>query len=273
MEAAGLPITDLGIQRGYGLFDFLRVRHGVPLFLERHLDRFFASAEAMHMVPSESRERIAGIVRELIDANSHLSSSGIRLFLTGGPSPDGYLLGDDPTLFLVQQPLPTIPDEPKMPGLRLFSYPYSRQLPHVKTLDYVMAVWLQPWLRERGGDDLLYHRDGVISESPKSNFFLVTAQGTLATPSSDMLAGVTRHHILLAAERAGIEVEQRDVTLSEIADAREAIITSSTRRLSVIREIDGFELPEHHEHPVSRRIWDAFVEIEDEYIRARRAND
>ncbi|MEY2835821.1 MAG: hypothetical protein RLZZ557_1483, partial [Bacteroidota bacterium] len=46
-DEASLPIGDLGIQRGYGIFDFLRVDGTDPLFLNDHLDRFFASAAYM----------------------------------------------------------------------------------------------------------------------------------------------------------------------------------------------------------------------------------
>ena len=46
---ASLNIMDLSIQRGYAAFDYLRTVNGKPLFIEDHLDRFYASAQAMRL--------------------------------------------------------------------------------------------------------------------------------------------------------------------------------------------------------------------------------
>jgi branched-chain amino acid aminotransferase len=49
LAEATIPVNDLGLQRGYGIFDFLRITDGVPLFLEDHLDRFYQSADKMRL--------------------------------------------------------------------------------------------------------------------------------------------------------------------------------------------------------------------------------
>ena len=51
IEKAGVPVTDLLVQRGYGIFDFLRVAGDKPLFIDDHLDRFFHS-EFLARIPS-----------------------------------------------------------------------------------------------------------------------------------------------------------------------------------------------------------------------------
>ena len=48
-DKASLKVTDLSVQRGYAVFDFFRTINGRPLFINDHLDRFFASAAAMHL--------------------------------------------------------------------------------------------------------------------------------------------------------------------------------------------------------------------------------
>ena len=39
IENAGVPLGDLLVQRGYGIFDFLRVHNNKPLFLEDQIGR------------------------------------------------------------------------------------------------------------------------------------------------------------------------------------------------------------------------------------------
>ncbi len=267
LNKASIPITDLALQRGYGLFDFLRVLEGVPLFLDKHLDRFFYSANELHMTPVESREEIRALIYELIKRNQ-ASAAGIRLFLTGGDSPNGYLLGV-PRLIILQQPLPELPKELITPGWTLVTYSYQRQLSHVKSIDYLMAVWLQPWLKEQGANEILYVDNGFIRENPRSNFFIVSADGKIVTPKDGVLHGVTRSNVLTIADRLGIEVEERDISLDELEFVSEAFISSSTKRVIPVRQIDSIQIGNGDpDYSVSRSIFEEFAVLEQEYIKS-----
>lgn len=255
-----MPLDDLGLQRGYGIFDFLRVSAGVPLFIDDHLDRFFRSAAIMRLPVQESGEEIRSVIRRLL-AENNMPSSGIRILLTGGPSPDGYRISR-PRLAVVQMPMAPAPEEISLTGLRLLTYPFRRQLADVKTTDYLMAIWLQPWLKENGGDDILYHDNGRVSECPRCNFFIVTKEGTLVTPALHMLHGITRKHVIALAQGMGIRVEERDLTVEEVYAADEAFITASTKRIIPVRQVDAVALPKPVNASLTRRLWDAFMHHE-----------
>jgi D-alanine transaminase/branched-chain amino acid aminotransferase len=111
-------------------------------------------------------------------------------------------------------------------------------MPHVKTTDYLMAIWLQPWVKEQGADDVLYHHNGIVSEFPRSNFFLVADEKTLVTPAHHILHGVTRKQILQVAKAKGMNVIEKDISMEEIRSAKEAFISSSTKRVIPIRQLD-----------------------------------
>ena len=51
-----IPVNDLGLQRGYGVFDFLRVKGNHPSFIDQHIDRLFRSLEMMRLVLPYSKE-------------------------------------------------------------------------------------------------------------------------------------------------------------------------------------------------------------------------
>lgn len=260
---AGMPMDDLGLERGYAIFDFLRVSGDTPLFIDDHLDRFFRSAERMRLPVPLTREAVRAVVARLLSEN-RLPSSGIRILLTGGPSPDGYAI-TRPRLAVIHQEMAPAPDDLMLPGLRLRTYPFQRQLSEVKTTDYLMAIWLRPWLQEMGGDDILYHdAGGLVTECPRCNFFIVTDAGTLVTPARNMLKGVTRKQVVELAVRLGIPVEERDLALAELPVAAEAFITASTKRIIPVCRIDDTLLPTPGGMSVTRRLWDAFVRLEQE---------
>src|SRR5688500_2096884 len=91
-EKGCIHFRDLSFQRGYGIFDFFRLLGDQPLFLEDHLDRFYASAEGMYLPLSLDRTELKSLIQELIKRNS-LPDTGIRLSLTGGDSDDSYSIG------------------------------------------------------------------------------------------------------------------------------------------------------------------------------------
>jgi D-alanine transaminase/branched-chain amino acid aminotransferase len=238
---ATLLVTDLSIQRGYGIFDYFMTLGGRPIFLDPHLDRFFRSAAQLRLPVDRTREQLTAIIAELQQRNA-IPDSGIRMTLTGGYSTDGYTLSQ-PNLIITQKPLDTSVTASCEPSIRLVTYPHRRQMPDTKTIDYLMAIWLQPYIRQHGANDVLYHLDGVVSECPRSNFFIVTADDTIVTPAKNILRGITRMKILEVAA-ARFRVEERDVTLEDIRRAKEAFIASTTNHVRPVSHVDG--------HPVGQ---------------------
>ena len=236
-----LHFSDLAFQRGYGVFDFFRLAGNKPLFLQDHLERFYFSAQQMHLpVPFEESE-LKAIIWQLIQKNK-LPNTGIRISLTGGYSTDGFLTGK-PNLIVSQHAFAPPTAEQQKVGIKLLSHSYQRQLPQIKSIDYLMAVWLQPFKNQEGADDILYHSNGFVTECPRSNFFLVTDTGTIVTPDENVLKGITRKKVIEVAKET-FTVEERPLHIEELKTAREAFITSTTKQILPVRNIDGITLPE-----------------------------
>lgn len=241
-EHAVLPVNDLAFLRGYGVFDFFKVAGKVPLFLKEHLDRFYFSSEQMHLNVPLSRQEIINIVKELISKNQ-IEQGGIRLSLTGGCSSDGITPGT-PNIVITAHDYELPTEEKFEKGIRLFSYEHQRQLPWIKSIDYLMSVWLQPLLKKHNADDLLYHQEGIVTECPRSNFFIVTIDNRLVTPSSHILKGITRNRILKIAGQL-MTVEEKDISLGDIYEAEEAFICSTTKLILPVVQLNkhSFKAP------------------------------
>lgn len=259
LQQAVIPVSDLGLQRGYGVFDFLRVKGNHPLFLDAHINRLYRSLDLMRLSLSYSKDGLKQIITELIHSNG-LADSGIRITVTGGASPDGYT-PVEPHIIIVQQPIAVPPDTLHTDAYKLVTHAYRRQIPEVKTTDYLMAIWLQPWIREQGAHDVLYHWEGNITECPRANFFIVTANNTLVTPAEGMLKGVTRANILSVAGTL-LTVEERNITLEDIRTAREAFISSSTKRIIPVTGVDDVAFGMYTKDSVASLLFDALRKLE-----------
>jgi len=260
IENAGVPVGDLLVQRGYGIFDYLRVANNKPLFIEAHLDRLFNSAKIMRLTITQSKEDIKKIVGELIEKNN-IPFSGIRLIIAGGDALDGYTI-TAPHLIIIQQPLEAPPTQMASKGIHLVSHFYQRQLAEVKTTDYLMAVYLQPWMKSVGGDDILYYNNDSVSECPRSNIFMISQDKTIVTPAKNMLKGITRKNIITVAEAHHLKIEQRDISLSEMKKAKEVFITSSTKRITPVAALDEQNFSLEDSNSLSAQIFAHLLALE-----------
>lgn len=258
-EEAKLHVSDLSMTRGYALFDFFRTMNGVPLFMDYHLDRFYASAAAMHLPVEKNREELVAIVYELLKRSS-LTEAGLRLMLTGGNSTDGYHPAE-PNLLITCNPVKTATAADFEKGFSIITHEYQRELPHVKSINYLMAVWLQPLLEEKEADDLLYYNIESITEFPRSNVFVVTKDNKLATPASNMLRGITRKNVLsIAAET--MPVEERNITVEELAEAKEIFLTATTKKIIPIVKLNGKIVADGKPGPITRELYEKFLQLE-----------
>lgn len=253
---AAIHISDMSVQRGYGIFDFFKIVHNRPVFLQEHLDRFFASAQAMRLDCPLSGEALTTAIEELIQKNS-LPQSGMRLTLTGGYAADGYSI-HQPNLLLTQQPLQLAQE--LQPGIRLITYEHQRQLPQVKTIDYLMAVWLQPHIVQQKAADVLYHQQETITECPRANFFIVSKQDELITPALNILPGITRKKLLELATRKMV-VKEAPITIADLYEAREAFITSTSKHLLPVIQIDDITIGYGKPGPVTSSLFRELTEI------------
>jgi branched-chain amino acid aminotransferase len=231
-QNAHLHVTDLAILRGYGIFDFFRAIEGKPIFMEAHLDRFEASVKKMNLELSYSRNHIRENILEIIRLNPH-KLLGIKLVCTGGYSEDGYT-PTTPNLFMLGKPFIMASSEKR---LKLMTLKYMRELPEVKTINYAVPINHLPQMRTAKADDFLYHSNGYITESSRSNVFIVKGE-KIITPKQNILRGITRMNILNAA-REHFEVEERGVRLQEVFEADEVFISGSTKRVTSVEYVDN----------------------------------
>lgn len=233
-ESANLLITDLSIQRGYGIFDFFKTINNRPIFLEDHLDRFFFSVSEMNLKSDLKRDQLKKMVLQLIDKND-MGNSGVRITLTGGYSEDGYSIAK-PNLIITQAPFEyksSVFDK----GILLITNEHQRQLPHVKTIDYLYAIYLQRSIKERNANDVLYHNQSEITECPRANFFIITHNNEVITPAKNILRGVTRKKILNFGQL--VNIREGLITLKDLENAKEAFVTSTTKNVLPVLKINN----------------------------------
>lgn len=248
-EDAKISVSDLSIQRGFGIFDFLKTINNQAIFLDDHFDRFYNSAKEMNLTVGVSRTELRDSIEQLMKKNN-LPNSGLKFILTGGFSEDGYSMSK-PNLILTQVPF-EIDKASFNKGTTLVTYQHQRQLPTIKTIDYLQAIRLQSYVKENSADDILYHQHGSIRECPRANFFIVKGN-KIITPKTDILRGITRSKIL-GLSIANCSIVEEDFNLTDLTTADEAFISSSTKNALPVLAIDGKKIGDGKPGEFTRKI-------------------
>jgi branched-chain amino acid aminotransferase len=252
-EDAKLHVSDIGLQRGYGIFDyFVEIEGRIP-FLDDYLDRFYGSAEILNLEVPLDREMMKEKIGYLLQENK-FGTSGIKLLLTGGYSEDLYS-PSTPNFMILNLPILHQPGD-FGEGVKLILLDYRRHIPQVKTLFYLPSIALFPKLKETGAVEVLYYHNGLITETTRANIFLIKNK-KLITPSPGVLRGITRKHVLQVSNEL-IPVEKREVKLEELWESEEVFITGTSKHVAPVVEIEGRVIASGKPGTMTERISEAY---------------
>jgi len=260
-----LSIDDVGILRGYAVFDFFKAIGNVPLFLEDHLDRLENSAHKINLELSISRDEIRKVIKKLISENQ-FSASNFKIIVTGGESEDGFSPGN-PQIIILNNPH-------KDPGIELFDkgislmlHEYHRDFPEVKSTYYAQALSLQKGWLAKGHTDVLYHDGTFVSEVSRSNIYFFEGE-TLRTNKEGVLEGVTRKNVLKCAESL-FDINIAPIRLEELLKAEEVFITSTNKKVMPVVKLDDQLIGNGKVGDRTKRLMKAFDTYIDQYVEDR----
>lgn len=255
VEDGKISVSDLGLTRGYGVFDFARTYSGITFKLQEHINRFRSSAQQLKLTLKISDSDLKNIVVQLINKNN-LPEATVKMILTGGKSSDGILPQEKSTLIVTALPLIPFPQGFYQNGVKVATFNYERFLPNCKSLNYIPAVLALFEAKKRGAFEVFYtNNSGEILEGTTCNFFYFKGD-TLFTCASGILPGITREVILeIAKKHFRIEfkaLHKDDSTIDE------AFLTASNKEVMPIVKIDDFVIKDGSVGKKTRKIMDLF---------------
>jgi len=260
-DKATISINDIAVLRGYSVFESLRTYNRRPFHLDQHLTRLYRSARLIEMDIPWLSEQIAEVVREIIARNTY-QHAAIRLLVTGGESEDGILPSGKPLLVVLITPLGERDMERFAAGCQLITTKLQRNSPEAKTANYIAAVRALKEAVLRGAADALFvnEREHVL-EATRSNFFIFRGD-TLITPRRGILVGITRNVVLELAQSI-FAIEERPILLEELALADEAFITSSSKEITPVVQIDDLMIGDGKPGPRTNQLEQLFIGMVD----------
>lgn len=250
LNQARISPLDRGFLFGDGIYEVIPTYKGQAVGLKEHLERLESGLNAIGIPVPYSNQEWCSIIDALIEKNRALTGAenlGIYIQISRGADtkrnhafPDGV----KPTCFsyTMDIPSPPVADRTRAKGFKVALQQDKRwQLCHIKSTSLLGNVIHYQEGKASGLDEtILFNEDKLITEASSSNVFMVK-NGEVTTPPLDnqILPGITRRLVIRSLEKEGIAITKRHFTIEELLSADEVWLTSSSKEIAPVVEIDG----------------------------------
>ena len=267
-ETLGLSFREdpVGLVRGYRIFTACRTVKGAVFQKQAHIDRLVASAKAIYMDLPHGPEVLSALLDEAVVRNAAAGHELVlEIIYTGGLSEDNGTAPSGPAQLLIWVLKLKLPPQTWYEnGIHVATFVHQRPYALVKLMSYIGAVIAHQTVVKAQGADMplfLSPDTGHVLEGSTFNMFFVR-DGALYAPPLDgrILKGITRGVVLDVAKALGIVTHELPVLASDISGFQEAFITSSTRTLVPVRQVDThvFSAPRTVTHRLMAYLGEAY---------------
>lgn len=241
IEEACIPVLDRGFIFGDGVYEVIPVYSRKPFRLTEHLNRLQHSLDGIRLQNPFSHDEWSNLLEQIIAKNAG-EDQYIYLHITRGVAKRDHAFPQvPPTIFIMSNPLLPPPEALLVSGASAITAIDNRWIRcDVKAISLLPNVLLRQMAVDVHAIETILIRDGFLTEGAASNIFVVKNKVLLAPPKSHlMLPGITYDVILELALAHQIPHEVREISESEIRAADEILLTSSTKEIMPITNLDG----------------------------------
>ena len=252
LNEAKVSVLDRGFLFGDGVYEVIPSYHGQLFHFQDHLARLENSLDGIRLSNPHSREQWLEILTPLLDASE---DQYIYLQITRGVAAKrdhAFPENTAPTVFAMCSKIAPFADRDN--GVRAVTMDDSRWgFCNIKAITLLGNILHRQEAVDQDCVEALLVKNGHVTEGAASNVFAVI-DGVLVTPpkGNDILPGITRDVILEIARINNIPCREQSIALDTLKSASEIWVTSSTREIIPVVELDGKPVANGKPGPVWR---------------------
>lgn len=255
---ARVSVFDRGFIFGDGIYEVVPAYGRKPFLLDRHITRMLENLAKVGIPGIHSEAEWTALVQELVD-RQEFEHQKIYLQVTRGMAPrlHSFPAEPEPTVFMFADEMTILSDERAKEGFAgVTTVDFRWMRGDIKSISLLAAVLGSEEARKHGATELLFLRDGVVTEGASSNV-LVCKDGAISSPVLDrrVLSGVTVSLADEIAKQAGMPITYRDISEAELRGADEVMITSSGKEVVAIVTLDGKPVGTGASGPIFAQLW------------------
>jgi D-alanine transaminase len=271
LEQATVSVLDRGFIFGDGVYELVPVYSRVPFRLEEHLARLERSLGETKIRNPYSRAQWRANVYNLVDAEP-FEDQGVYFQVTRGVAKRDHSFPKniEPTVFMMSNPLVNPPAELVEKGSSAVTAQDNRWLRcDIKSISLIGNCLLRQLSAEAGGAETILFRDGKLTEASASNVFIVKRGVIQSPPKTNLiLPGITYDVVVELARANSMALEFFDIPEADVRAADEIWVTSSSKEVLAIVELDGKRVGDGRPGPQFRRMYQLYQEFKQKVMRA-----
>lgn len=243
------------------IYEVIRVIDGIPLFVEKHIERFNHSAMLSGLSNRFNINQITGNIIKLSKKNQ-ISNGNVKLVFTYNKQTEHT----QNELFIYFIPH-HYPDESDYKlGVKLISLIAERPNPNAKIHHAGLRNFANDLIaKENVFEILLVNHDGYVSEGSRSNVFFVDNEKVVTPPIEKVLPGVTRELVIKICKTQNIDFEEQMIDFSTLKKFEAVFITGTSPKILPISTIDDLSYDPQNE--IVQRIFKYYDAMILNYLR------
>jgi branched-chain amino acid aminotransferase len=271
VSEASVPLTDLGFIRSDATYDVVHVWNGNFFRLQDHVDRFLDSCDRLRFSLPLAKGELIEVLHTMV-ARTGFEKAYVNFTATRGRLAKGSRnpLDCENRVYGFTIPFSWIaPFNEQEAGIDMIVADPERTAPETMDPTIKNFQWgdLTRGMIEASdtGAKVAVHlnRHGNVTEGAGFNTF-VFKDGTLWTPDTGVLMGITRRTVLEIAERQGLDTQITSVPERILRDADEIFISSTAGGVIPVRSLDGTAVGNNSNSRVALDIRDAYWALHDD---------
>jgi len=260
---AKISVFDRGFLFADAVYEVSTVLDGKLIDNNAHLRRLTRSLNELSMAAPCSDEALVAAQHKLIELNN-VDEGLLYLQVTRGAADRDfpYPNHQDSSLVMFTQ-AKSVLDNPKVQtGLNIISIPDMRwKRRDIKTVGLLAPAMGKQAALDAGADDAWMVEDGLITEGTSNNAYIITTDNKIQTRhlGHEILSGITRTAVLKFAREANYEVVEKPFSPEEVAQAKEAFITSASLFVMPVVKFDGKAIGNGKPGPVTQELRKVYI--------------
>ncbi|RUR11987.1 aminotransferase class IV [Legionella sp. km772] len=238
---AKISIFDRGFLFGDAIYEVLPVYNSRPFFVEKHLNRLYSNLEKVNI--EKPLWDLNTLITQLIEKNG---GGDLQVYIHITRGNQGFRKHDIPKdlpssliAFTIHNNYPTLME--KQSGLKakiVEDIRWSRC--DIKTTSLLANILLNDNAVVDGYHTSILSRNNIITEGSAANVFMVDAKGVIKTPplNNSCLPGITRDITIEIIKQLKLPYLEIEFTVNELLNAQEAWITSTTKEIFPVIQIN-----------------------------------
>ena len=268
---AQVHVEDRGYQFSDGVYEVILIKNGKMIDEEQHLERLKKSLSSLEINPPMKRAPMRHVMKELVKRNK-FQNGIVYIQITRGVAAREHSFPkySKPALVMTARRIATKTSDEIEAGVKVITIDDIRwKRCDIKSTSLLPNVLGKQTARRQGAYEAwMVDASGFVTEGTSTNAWIVTTDGKLITAElgSNILSGITRDTFIKIIHELNYKLEERQFSVEEAKNAREAFFTSSTSFLTPVSEIDGVVIGNGRAGSVSMELIKAY----DNYIKQAR---